>query len=299
MASNLNFSSSQSFTNLLFSQEENPTPLSPSQPPPLSPSQPLCSESQTPTAVAREPRVRWSVPEEKALASAWLNTSKDSVVGNEQRSAAFWDRVAVYYAACPAVSKLTIREANTCKQKWQKMNELVMKFAGCYEFASRTPRSGETEDDVLVLAYKLYHQDQKTKFSLEHVWRILKTDQKWCNWCETKLPVKKKAKLSEVEEDSLKRPIGVKAAKALAKSKGKGKIEGADAGSAAELQLLWEVKEKDLAFKERLSKQKLLDSLLGRSDGLSEMEIELKNTLIKEYLSGSNVFVSENEYSGL
>ncbi|EFH42496.1 hypothetical protein ARALYDRAFT_495891, partial [Arabidopsis lyrata subsp. lyrata] len=148
----------------------------------------------------------------------------------------------------------------------------------CYEFASRTPRSGETEDDILVLAYKLYHQDQKTKFSLEHVWRILKTDQKWCNWCETKLPAKKKAKLSSVEEESLQRPIGVKAAKALAKSK---------------------VKEKDLAFKERLSKQKLLDSLLGRSDGLSEMEIELKNTLIKEYLSGSNVFVSENEYSVL
>ncbi|XP_020870792.1 glutathione S-transferase T3-like isoform X2 [Arabidopsis lyrata subsp. lyrata] len=292
MASNLNFSSSQSFTNLLFSQEDNPTPLSPSQPP--------FSESQTPTALAREPRVRWSVPEEKALASAWLNTSKDSVVGNEQRSAAFWARVAAYYAACPSVSKLTIREANTCKQKWQKMSELVVKFAGCYEFASRTPRSGETEDDILVLAYKLYHQDQKTKFSLEHVWRILKTDQKWCNWCETKLPAKKKAKLSSVEEESLQRPIGVKAAKALAKSKGKGKSDGgADAGSAAELQLLWEVKEKDLAFKERLSKQKLLDSLLGRSDGLSEMEIELKNTLIKEYLSGSNVFVSENEYSGL
>ncbi|CAE6231533.1 unnamed protein product [Arabidopsis arenosa] len=157
---------------------------------------------------------------------------------------------------------------------------------GCYEFASRTPRSGETEDDILVLAYKLYHQDQKNKFSLEHVWRILKTDQKWCNWCETKLPAKKKAKLSFVEEESLQRPIGVKAAKTLAKSKGKGKSEGADAGSVAEFQLLWDVKEKDLASKERLSKQKLLDSLLGRSDGLSEMEIELKNTLIKEYLSG-------------
>ncbi|CAH8271446.1 unnamed protein product [Arabidopsis lyrata] len=90
------------------SQEDNPTPLSPSQPP--------FSESQTPTSLARASRVRWSVPEEKALASAWLNTSKDSVVGNEQRSAAFWDRVAAYYAACPAVSKLTIREPNTLER---------------------------------------------------------------------------------------------------------------------------------------------------------------------------------------
>ncbi|KAG7572298.1 Ribonuclease H-like superfamily [Arabidopsis suecica] len=116
------------------------------------------------------------------------------------------------------------------------MNELVMKFANCYEYTSRTPRSGETEDDILVLAYKLYHQDQKSKFSLEHVWRILKTDQKWCNWCETKIkPVKKKAKLYEVEEESVQRPIGVKAAKALAKSKGKGKNQVSEAGYVAEL----------------------------------------------------------------
>ena len=48
-----------------------------------------------------------------------------------------------------------------------------------------------------------------------------------------KVSAKKKAKLSSVEQESLKRPIGVKAAKASAKSKGKGKSEGgADAGSA-------------------------------------------------------------------
>ncbi|KAG7568143.1 hypothetical protein ISN45_Aa04g009820 [Arabidopsis thaliana x Arabidopsis arenosa] len=179
------------------------------------------------------------------------------------------------------------------------MNELVMKFAGCYEYASWTPHSGKTEDDILVLAYKLYHQDHKTKFSLEHVWRILKTDQKWCNWCETKIkPVKKKAKLSKVEEESVQRPIGVKAAKALAKSKGKGKSQVSVAGSVAEFYGLWKVKEKDFTVKERLSKQKLFDSILGRSDGLSDMKISLKNTLIKEYLFGSNEFVFENEYSG-
>ncbi|AEC06015.1 hypothetical protein AT2G06555 [Arabidopsis thaliana] len=89
-----------------------------------------------------------------------------------------------------------------------------------------------------------------------------------------KVSAKKKAKLSSVEQESLKRPIGVKAAKASAKSK-----------------------EKDLTVKERLSKHKLLDSLLNRSNGLSDMEIQIKNSLIQEYLSGSNVFVSENEYS--
>ncbi|KAL9299026.1 hypothetical protein AtNW77_Chr2g0227071 [Arabidopsis thaliana] len=62
---------------------------------------------------------------------------------------------------------------------------------------------------------------------------------------------------------------------------------------------MWEVKEKDLIVKERLSKQKLLDNLLNRSDGLSEMEIQLKNSLIQEYLSGSNVDVGKETRCGV
>ena len=35
----------------------------------------------------------FSVEEDKLIVSAWLNTSKDAVTGNEQQGGAFWQRI--------------------------------------------------------------------------------------------------------------------------------------------------------------------------------------------------------------
>ena len=52
--------------------------------------------TQTPTQTPQEPSVKerrkWSVKEDFILVGAWLNTSKDAIVGNEQKGAAFWKR---------------------------------------------------------------------------------------------------------------------------------------------------------------------------------------------------------------
>uniref|UniRef100_A0A0D3ECE3 Myb-like domain-containing protein n=1 Tax=Brassica oleracea var. oleracea TaxID=109376 RepID=A0A0D3ECE3_BRAOL len=45
----------------------------------------------------RRERKTWSPSEDIVLISSWLNTSKDPVVGNEQKSMAFWKRIAAYY----------------------------------------------------------------------------------------------------------------------------------------------------------------------------------------------------------
>ena len=44
---------------------------------------------------------------------------------------------------------------------------------------------------------------------------------------------------------------------------------------------MWDIKKQDLASKEKRSDKKLLDSLVARSNTLSEVEIELKNKLIR------------------
>uniref|UniRef100_A0A0D3EFA3 DDE Tnp4 domain-containing protein n=1 Tax=Brassica oleracea var. oleracea TaxID=109376 RepID=A0A0D3EFA3_BRAOL len=51
------------------------------------------------TPVDRNARRKWSPADDAVLISAWLNTSKDAVVGNEQKLGAFWKRVGDYYAA--------------------------------------------------------------------------------------------------------------------------------------------------------------------------------------------------------
>uniref|UniRef100_A0A0D3DNJ2 Transcription factor CBF/NF-Y/archaeal histone domain-containing protein n=1 Tax=Brassica oleracea var. oleracea TaxID=109376 RepID=A0A0D3DNJ2_BRAOL len=48
---------------------------------------------------------------------AWLNTSKDPVVGNEQKAIAFWKRIASYVASSPKLSALQKREPSHCKQR--------------------------------------------------------------------------------------------------------------------------------------------------------------------------------------
>ncbi|KAL0714011.1 hypothetical protein Bca4012_020989 [Brassica carinata] len=71
-------------------------------------------------------------------------------------------------------------------------------------------------------------------------------------------------------------PMGVKAAKGK-KKKG---FDGKE--TVSQIQALCELKQQDFQSKERLSKMKILDRLLGKKDGLDEFEDRLKKKLIEE-----------------
>ena len=90
------------------------------------------------------------------------------------------------------------------------------------------------------------------------------------------------------EDSSTARPIGVKAAKA---NKGKRSV-GEEEKILQGFQQMWELKQKDLQeqtqllnMKDNVNKSKLLDSLLARTEPLTELEVDLKNKLITEMLS--------------
>ncbi|KAL0674822.1 hypothetical protein Bca4012_002803 [Brassica carinata] len=82
------------------------------------------------------------------------------------------------------------------------------------------------------------------------------------------------------EDEPMARPMGVKAAKTKAK-----RPMGEEGKNLQELRQMWEIKAKDLIMKDKLSKTKLLDSLLAKTEPLSELEVALKNKLITEMLS--------------
>ncbi|KFK22231.1 hypothetical protein AALP_AAs55784U000100, partial [Arabis alpina] len=96
------------------------------------------------------PRPRWSVEEETALVSGWLNTSKDPIIGKEQKAGRFWDRVADYVAASHATADLPRREANTCSQS-----------TSCKR--SRVEEDGTTERPMGVKAAKAQAAKEKGK----------------------------------------------------------------------------------------------------------------------------------------
>ncbi|KAG2289019.1 hypothetical protein Bca52824_048623 [Brassica carinata] len=82
------------------------------------------------------------------------------------------------------------------------------------------------------------------------------------------------------EDEAMDRPIGVKAAKAKAK-----RLVGEEVKIPQGFKDMWEMRTKDLAFKDKLSNKKLLDSLIAKKEPLTELEMALKNKLITEMMS--------------
>ncbi|XP_013624746.1 PREDICTED: glutathione S-transferase T3-like [Brassica oleracea var. oleracea] len=223
------------------------------------------------------------------------NTTKDPVVGNEQKVGAFWKRIVDYYGASPKVGGGDKPEPMQCKQRWQKLNDLVCKFCGCYAAATRQKTSGQNEADTVKLAHEIFYNDHKIKFNLHQAWEELRNDHKWCEAATRKIDqTGKKRKCddgaqsessqapADLGEES-PRPPGGKAAKGAA---GKRSIADQEAGKgAAHFQTMWSIKEKDLAIKKKLKKMGLLDSLISKKEPLSEFEDALKKKLLTEMLN--------------
>ena len=216
------------------------------------------------TPVDRRERKKRTPADDVVLISSWLNTSKDAIVGTKQKSSTFWSRVAAYFAASSQAGGGDQREGSHCKHRWHKINDLVCKFCGAYEAASREKTSGQNENDVLKLAHQIFYNNHKKKFLLEHAWKKLKNDQKWCELSSAKIEgTSKKRKYedgadsSTSQADSKKRPSGVKASKAS------GKKTVVEDKIVNKFENMWTIKQKDLEAKEHLSKMRMLKSLIG------------------------------------
>ncbi|XP_013594880.1 PREDICTED: glutathione S-transferase T3-like [Brassica oleracea var. oleracea] len=222
----------------------------------LSSSQAFGTEDGGESGTQRRERRKWTPADDIVLISSWLNTSKYPVVSNEQRSGTFWSRIAAYFAASRQDGGCE-REALHCKQRWHKINELVCNFCGAYEAASREKTSGQNGNDVLKLAHQIFYTNHKNKLLMEHAWKELRNDQKWCE---------------------------ASAAKNEGTSKAHGKKTVAEEKAMKEFETMWSIRQHDLALKERLSKMRLLYSLIAKKKPLLEYEEALKKKLINELL---------------
>ncbi|KAF2595705.1 hypothetical protein F2Q68_00011364 [Brassica cretica] len=76
-----------------------------------------------------------------------------------------------------------------------------------------------------------------------------------------------------------KSSLGVKQAKARCKK------TLADGKDLSKFQSMWSIKQQDLALKEKISKMKLLDSLIAKEGSLEDYEEALKKKLINELMN--------------
>uniref|UniRef100_A0A0D3AKW8 No apical meristem-associated C-terminal domain-containing protein n=1 Tax=Brassica oleracea var. oleracea TaxID=109376 RepID=A0A0D3AKW8_BRAOL len=138
------------------------------------------------------------------------------------------------------------REAGHCKQRWHRINDLVCKFCGSYEAAKREKSSGCNENDG---------NSSKRKSD---------------DGGET----------SNSKGAEPKRLAGVKASKAS------GKKNMVEEKALKEFESMWAIKQQDLAAKDKLSRMRLLESLLAKKEPLAEYEEALKKKIISDIMSG-------------
>uniref|UniRef100_A0A0D3DLA2 Myb-like domain-containing protein n=1 Tax=Brassica oleracea var. oleracea TaxID=109376 RepID=A0A0D3DLA2_BRAOL len=187
-ANSTGFVHSPGFVNLSSSQNTQTIDVESSQFPSFS-----SQSSVGPTPLERR---KWTAKEDLVLISAWLNTIKDPIVGNEQKAGAFWKRIEVYVNASPQLNGCPPRESSQCKQRWGRVNDSVGKFVGSFEAALKNQASGQNENDVMKYLSKDGAKD-KGKESAD----------------------KRKDQAEVVVEDDEVRPPGVKASKAAKRRK--------------------------------------------------------------------------------
>ena len=87
--------------------------------------------------------------------------------------------------------------------------------------------------------------------------------------------------VSHGDDEAMARPVGVKAAKAKGKkSVSKQATLEEEEKHRMEFQRFWEIRQKDFVLKATLNKQRWLESLIAKTEPLSELEIALKISLL-------------------
>ncbi|KAM6576812.1 hypothetical protein CsatB_028649 [Cannabis sativa] len=122
-------------------------------------------------------KLKWSKEANILLISAWLNTSKDAVVGTDQTSANFWGRIVNYFNTHYKDDQQ--RTGKQCKDHWNKINQKVTRFNGCYKQVQQAHHSGWSDDRIIENAHEMYKsENNNSNFQLVDNWRFLKDEPK-------------------------------------------------------------------------------------------------------------------------
>ena len=93
----------------------------------------------------------FSVEEDKLIVSAWLNTSKYAITGNEQQYGALWQRILQYFELHGG--NHGERSQSFIKSHWSDINAKCSKFVGFHSQIESLRQSGHTEQNNV--RYKL------------------------------------------------------------------------------------------------------------------------------------------------
>ncbi|XP_015611949.3 glutathione S-transferase T3 isoform X2 [Oryza sativa Japonica Group] len=180
--------------------------------------------------VARtDKRLSWMKDEDLRLISAWLNNSNDPIESNFKKNDKYWGDVAAAYNS--TTPKNRARLVKQVKDRFGKIRKKVGNFCCSWKEVNSLYASGESNEDLMNKAQKIYENDFKDgPFLFMHCWNELKKQPKWHAYLEQlDKSNKRKADYNDVipldDEEDIPRPIGAKASKAQRSCKEKSKVQ--------------------------------------------------------------------------
>ncbi|XP_076943779.1 uncharacterized protein LOC143614144 [Bidens hawaiensis] len=132
--------------------------------------------SGTPDKIKRfktrmKPKI-WTAKEEEALATAWIDITKDSEPANS-----FWKRVLAHFEEQSGSTERNVHQLNS---KWKEMNLKITRFNDIYNDKVTNRQTGQSDADLLNATNIDYKKLYAPKgFFHETTWDIVKNNPTW------------------------------------------------------------------------------------------------------------------------
>ncbi|XP_021724247.1 glutathione S-transferase T3-like [Chenopodium quinoa] len=143
------------------------------------------SKKETTSSQARcAPRKmeNWTIKEDEALVSGYINAGGDVGDGTTQTKIHLWNNIAALYEQTRLGNPKDDIKQRTMKAlqvRWDTINGTVGKWVMCYSECQRGKPSGMTEEDVEGAAHESYEKLHGQQFMLMHCWKHMRKKQKW------------------------------------------------------------------------------------------------------------------------
>ncbi|KAG2640910.1 hypothetical protein PVAP13_2KG126924 [Panicum virgatum] len=137
--------------------------------------------------------------EDIQLCTSWMNISNDPIVGNEQPSKTYWNRIADDFHHNRDFD--SNRSANSLEHRMGIILKDCMLFQACYEQIERRNPSGVPYQEHMIEAQARYARASSGKsFQLVHCWLKVRHCEKFASLRQNKMPSRKQDAAPKGEE---------------------------------------------------------------------------------------------------
>lgn len=141
----------------------------------------IVPEVQLNNTSAQRKNQAWTIAEDKALVSAYINAGGDVERGTKTKRSGLWAEIHNQYEKARAenLNEIKVRNVKSLQNRWDHINLHVSKWVDAYGYHFRTKGSGESEQNLERFAHIDYKATNNKMFCYLHCFAILRNYPKW------------------------------------------------------------------------------------------------------------------------